>query len=201
MRFYILSTALVLLLSIFPFYKAEAQTIKFSEPIDTFYHTHSIQTMWVNRNGQLQQKALTLIRYLEESWKHGLNPDIYHLSLIKAYIQNPQNTAPRYLDTLISDAFIRYAQDLTSMRVNGEEIAQYERYWRKPLPPDFLLTTAFRSTDLETYLKTLTPSGTLYKRLQDELMNLHQELSQLSACLEFLAGILKCALNLGTKSG
>lgn len=178
MRYHILCTALILLLSAFPFNRAEAQTAKFSEPINNFYQTHSIQTLWLNSNGQLQQKALTLIRYLEDAWKHGLNPEIYHLDIINAYIQNPQNTAPRYLDTLISDAFIRYAQDLTSMRVNANDIEQFERYWRKPLPADLLLATALRTTDLEEYLKTLTPTSTLYKRLQEELIQLHNELSQ-----------------------
>jgi|MDSW01.2.fsa_nt_gb L,D-transpeptidase YcbB len=159
---------------IFPAHsQAQGYNIQHAPIIEDFYRQNSVQYLWLNNNGRPQQRALTLIRHLEESWEHGLNPNIYHLNAIKTYMQDPQNAAPRFFDMLVSDAFIRYMQDLTSMRVDPNAINQDLRYWRHPLPAEYLLSTAMRSTDLEDFIQSIFPSGTLYKRLRAELIRIY----------------------------
>jgi L,D-transpeptidase YcbB len=155
--------------------KAQGYSVQHAPIIEDFYQKHSVQYLWLNNDGRPQQRALTLIRHLEESWEHGLNPDLYHLNAIKTYMQNQQNAAPRFFDMLVSDAFIRYIQDLTSMRVDPALINQDLRYWRHPLPAEYLLGIAMRSTDLEDFIQSIFPSGTLYKTLRAELIRIYKD--------------------------
>jgi murein L,D-transpeptidase YcbB/YkuD len=61
---------------------------------------------------------------------------------------------------------------MTGMRLDGAKIEQDKRYWRKPLPVDWLLEQAQNPNGFNTFLKSLEPEGPLYARLKEELLRL-----------------------------
>ena len=146
--------------------------LKYHNLIEQFYQSKSLTSLWLDSRGKPQRNTKVLIEYLEDSWMHGLNPNNYHLDDIRNYLASKDNIAPRFFDQMISDAYLRYVNDMTSMRVNDKLIEQDSRYWRQPYAPTWLLTQAQNSSNLDSFLSNLEPKGPLYKALKEELVKL-----------------------------
>ena len=113
-----------------------------------------------------------LLNVFQDSWKHGLNPEHYHATEIRRLLRHPLQDEQAKLELLVSDAVIRYGEDMTGMRIDPEAIRQNPDYWRKPMRGYDVLEKVVDAEDPAAALESLTPKGRLYASLQDELETL-----------------------------
>jgi murein L,D-transpeptidase YcbB/YkuD len=121
-----------------------------------------------------QRKAETILDALEDSWKHGLNPDRYNVEEIRRLMNEAKGAERFQVDLMISDALVRYGRDLTGMRVDPSKIGQRSKYWRQPLRGIDILDHVANTSSTTDALAGLAPQGTLYRKLQEELERLYK---------------------------
>jgi murein L,D-transpeptidase YcbB/YkuD len=141
------------------------------EAMREFYGKNSDSPFWLSdkSNPVLLDHVISI---LENSWKHGLNPNNYHLEEIRTLTKSPMQKKKARLELLISDAIVRYGVDLSGMRVNPDMIKQKPEYWRQSKTGQEILNDILTSNDPVSVIKTLEPKGKLYKALQNELVYL-----------------------------
>lgn len=151
--------------------------------LQAFYELREYKQAWM-KGSLLSQLSSSpkqeeeLLRLLENSWKHGLNPEHYHVEVMRKQMEqggasllgggNPT------LDLLMSDAIASYAHDLTGMRVDARSLSLHPRYWREPAEGSAALDQALSAESATSYLRSLAPQGKLYKALQSELETLYR---------------------------
>lgn len=139
-----------------------------------FYEAREYDSVWLRSSFLKQRKAEALLKVFEASWKHGLNPAGYHVGEIKRLMSESKGAERFQLDLMLSDALVRYGRDLTGMRVNPRVIGQRSKYWRQPLRAIDILDHVANASDVKSALKDLAPQGKLYKKLQQELVELYK---------------------------
>ncbi len=152
--------------------------IKLVDPkaLKDFYAANEYRIFW--QQGSFlslgESKSQQLIRALEDSWQHGLNPNHYHLASIQSLKASNDETDRLKLDLILTDALVKYGRDISGMRVAPRAIGQRAKYWRAPLSATDILSFAQENTDVGAVIKGLEPSGELYKALQKELVVLYK---------------------------
>ncbi len=151
----------------------EIDEISFKEPsaMLSYYRSRKYTTFWTGNMQKLQQAKEALI-ILEDSWTHGLNPDNYHVKQIEKLIESNNSTANIKLELLLSDALIRYGQDLTGMRIPAASIGQKAEYWKQKLSGIEILNIIRSHNDVRKALATFPPQTALYNNLRNELISL-----------------------------
>ena len=139
-----------------------------------FYQSRGYEPAWIESSFLSEAKANTILKFLEDSWQHGLNPNNYHVSEIRQLIKQAQGVDRFELELVISDALVRYGRHMTGMRVDPRTIGQRSKYWRQPLLGIDVLNHVAKTSDTRGALKVLSPQGNLYRRLQEELVNLYK---------------------------
>jgi murein L,D-transpeptidase YcbB/YkuD len=139
-----------------------------------FYEARDYSSVWLASSFMRQRKAETLLKSFEASWKHGLNPATYRIEEIKSLMETAKGTERFALDLVLSDALVRYGRDLTGMRVAPKSIGQRSKYWRTPLRGIDILDHVANASDTRGALASLAPQGALYKKLQEELVQLYK---------------------------
>jgi len=139
-----------------------------------FYEARDYESAWLESAFLRQRKSEALLKAFEDSWKHGLNPENYHIAEIKRLMDEAKGAERFQLDLLLSDALVRYGRDLTSMRVEPRSIGQLSKYWRQPLRAIDILDHVATNADAGAALDGLAPQGKLYKALQKELARLYK---------------------------
>jgi murein L,D-transpeptidase YcbB/YkuD len=143
-----------------------------------FYEAQNFSPIWVKQSSFFGRKTKTveaILGVFEESWTHGLNPNHYHIDVIREMMSDLKNIDYFQLDLIVSDALIRYGRDMSAMRVDPKSIGQRSRYWRKALRGIDILDFLVEHDDVETALQSIAPQGALYKKLQDELVQLYND--------------------------
>ncbi len=150
--------------------------VTFEEPaaMRAFYSNRSGRSFWHGPEG-LNGRAHALLSVLEDSWTHGLNPEHYHVSEIERLIGHPLAAQKARLELLMTDALVRYARDLSGMRIDPATIRQKAEYWTQPDSGFEILQAAGLSSDFESFLDGLAPQGRFYHRLREELVSLVNE--------------------------
>lgn len=156
-----------------------------------FYESRGYESVWLQSSFLRQRKAETLLEVFDESWKHGLNPESYHVTEIRRLMNETKGAERFQVDLILSDALVRYGKDLTSMRVNPRSIGQRSKYWREPLRGIDILDHVANSTSTYSALQSLAPKGRLYKKLQSELVRLYNEPENSGEKAIHLRGLLK----------
>lgn len=156
-----------------------------------FYESRGYESVWLQSSFLRQRKAETLLEAFEASWKHGLNPESYHVSEIRRLMKETKDAERFQVDLMLSDALVRYGKDLTGMRVNPRSIGQRSKYWREPLRGIDILDHVANSTSTLAALQSLAPKGRLYKKLQSELIRLYNEPEESGEKAIRLRGLLK----------
>jgi murein L,D-transpeptidase YcbB/YkuD len=141
--------------------------------VKAFYEAREHEAAWVESGFLRERKAEGIVTVLEDSWRHGLNPDDYHVAYLRDLMETAKGADQYKLDLLLSDALVRYGRDLTGMRVNPKSIGQRSKYWRQPLRGIDVLDYVSNAEDPKSALKKLAPQGKLYKTLQKELLRLY----------------------------
>ncbi len=146
---------------------------KFYKPQEmvSFYSNPSMTPIWVRGTGSFQPRIEGVLKILEESWTHGLNPDKYRLEEIKALSKRLNASNKMQLDMLITDAVLRYVHDLTGMRGSSPGEKQI-KYWRQPLETAQVLKLVSGSGDPVAQIRNLEPGYALYDKLREELIRL-----------------------------
>lgn len=143
-----------------------------------FYEERGFKQFWTAGDESLQ-RAHRVLDVLENSWQHGLNPGNYHIRPIARLLRQGRSGAHDIeLELYISDAVIRYGQDLTGMRVDPDNIRQKAKYWRQPLRGYEILEKTALSDDPAYEMEALAPQSLLYGRLRDELVRISAEAAQ-----------------------
>lgn len=135
------------------------------EALQAFYARRQGEAYWTRRSS-LNRNARDFLDVIEESWTHGVNPYAYHFEALQA---DPHHF---HAEILLSDAFVRYGQDLSGIRVNPKAFKSHQRYWQQPMTAAYLLSLLDTYDDIEDAIAVFTPRGRTYNRLRDALIDL-----------------------------
>ncbi|MFW5879950.1 MAG: peptidoglycan-binding protein, partial [bacterium] len=137
------------------------------------YKKYDFDMLWINR-GNLNDNAKQLINSLRASWKEGLSNEEYNISQIYEYISDLQGkkkinhrTMKKYihLDLLFSLAYLDYASDLLSGRINPNAL---DSVWEAH-PREYelleIMEIALETGTVTHSLNELKPENPQYSRL------------------------------------
>ena len=139
-----------------------------------FYTARNFEPVWIENAFYKNRKIEPMLSVLENSWKHGLNPNHYNLIEIRDLMENAKGAERYKLDLVVSDALVRYGRDMSAMRVDPKAIGQKSRYWRQPLRGIDVLDYVSTHDDYTSAMNNMAPRGKLYKTLQAELLKLYK---------------------------
>lgn len=143
-----------------------------AEKINALYTERAMQPVWLRGSGKFQPRAEGLVKVLEESWTHGLNPENYHVTQIKEIMAARTEANQVDLDMLLTDAVIRYARDLSGLRNKKYVRADQAAFWRQPLAAEDIIQKVTSAADPIAVLRGLEPNNNLYNALRHELIKL-----------------------------
>lgn len=146
---------------------------KFDDPeaMKQFYAARHNEPYWMSDSG-VYTRAVEFTEALEKSWTHGLNPYTYHTKRIQELINAGSFLKKAELELLLTDAFVRYARDLSGMRVDDEGMKVDGESWQQRISAYEALSWLTPSSSMERVLGKVEPQGRTYKRLQRELVRL-----------------------------
>lgn len=150
---------------------ASGGIVKDARALEDFYRARGFEPYWVGAS-EAKARARDFTEILESSWTHGLNPYSYHLKEIYRLIDQRDEPHLADLDILLSDAYLRLAQDLTGIRVNPASLKSHKRYWQMPLAADYLFERLNKQRNIVDLIDSFAPRGATYKAIQAELVRL-----------------------------
>jgi murein L,D-transpeptidase YcbB/YkuD len=142
--------------------------------LKTFYQRRSFAESWFSHD-TLRAEATDLVRALRRASLEGLNPSDYDLDDITHSIRTviesgkPDPRARAVTDVLLTNAFLHYASDLYSGRINPNALS--DEWSIRPGKRDvaLLLQHALDSTGIQVTLDQLTPQNKKYEDLKKAL--------------------------------
>lgn len=142
--------------------QVQAKTFEHQQEIDQFYLERNGAPLWIS-NQKLNENGVTLHEALKNAWNHGLNPDQYNIEL--------DDLDPIQKEILLTQGYIKYARDLSGMRVTPAEISLDQNYWKQRISAKKALDNlAKNETPLKEFLQNLAPQTQTYKRLKSEMI-------------------------------
>lgn len=136
--------------------------------VEAFYEARKNEPYWLKNAGDVK-RAREFVALIEESWSHGLNPDRYHRKEIAALIEQPRAETRQKLEMLLTDAAMRYAHDMSGMRVDAGALGLRSKYFRQPMKGVQLAAALAGARDVTAYLKEIAPRSELYVKMQAAL--------------------------------
>lgn len=149
------------------------QTDKYldAKSIRAFYEGRDHKPVWTGSRAA-RNRAKDVLAVLKDSWTHGLNPETYHVEDINALMEGEDQGR---FELLVTDAVMRYARDMTGMRVNPSAIRQKASFWRKPLSAADILSGVVTNGDPAEAMEKLAPRDTAYRTMRRELIRMVRE--------------------------
>ena len=126
-----------------------------------FYALNHFEPVWQRR----QSQAEVLLRAVQRAGEHGLDPDLFHLTLLR----NPVSLTPIDRELLLSDAFLAYADALARGAVPHETRGDNEDLAPEPVDVPAALTRAISSSDPAAVIEGLAPRSATYMALRRAL--------------------------------
>jgi murein L,D-transpeptidase YcbB/YkuD len=126
-----------------------------------FYAAHNFQPVWQNRNAQ----AEALLGAVMRAGEHGLDPDLFHASLLRNAASLPATDR----ELLLSDAFLGYADALARGVIPVEARGDNETLSPEPIDIAAVLTQAMSSGDPAAAIERLAPTSQTYMTLRRAL--------------------------------
>ncbi len=160
----------------------------FSSELLRFYQNRANQLAWLGK-GRIDMNTRQLVEKLEVSHKEGLPGEYYNLSQIKSDIGDLKRLSPNeeswvsrvvQLDVLLSDAYLKYASDLSGGRVDPRNLdIVWEDYPGKAAPDiTKYLEKSIENRDIAKSLDRLRPESAQYKLLTDAYNQLRNDKSE-----------------------
>lgn len=143
------------------------------EAMERFYDGRSNRTYWMKNYGY-HAHAEKMVGILEAAWQHGLRPADYHLGTIKRLFRESDHMSRAQLELIMTDAFVRYAQDLNSFRFAPASMHIEASDWAQ-MSADEALQILASARDLESAVQAVQPQSKTYRALQKELVRLMEE--------------------------
>lgn len=143
--------------------------------VRVFYTDRNGETFWTSGD-DVHRRADHMYKAIEESWTHGLNPYKYHYPEIYDLLEKDDEGSRAGLELLLTDAFIRYARDLSGKRVSGKTFNLDENDWKHPISAmEAVSYLSSSERDFKQTLRDLEPAGQTYQILRKELIRLANE--------------------------
>lgn len=146
--------------------------------IDAFYMEQDGEPLWL-RGTKLNKAGKTLHQALQNAWHHGLNPNSYNVATIDLLISHDEygdrssEELALKLEVLLTDGYVRYAQDLSGMRVNAYELGLRQKDWLQRISAqDALALLPEDLDDIDMFLERQGPQTATYQTLKAELISL-----------------------------
>lgn len=144
-----------------------------------FYRLRDFAAAWVSRQA-LGDQGRRLLQVLQAAQQEGLRPEEYHVKTIallaeqlSVFHEQGISVEPLQLvrlDILLTDAYLRYAGDVTGGRVEADKV--YPKEWRNPPRNGNLIETLQSSLESGQAVKALQdmlPDDPEYRLLRDTL--------------------------------
>ena len=141
------------------------------DDIRAFYQTNGQTPIWTNGT-DLNGDAKAILQEMEDSWKHGLNPDNYHFAQLKTTLRGAE------AEIIFSDSVIQFASDLSGMRLPPKAIGEDASSWSRGVEGHTLLKALAESNNPSGILEGMSPQDETYKALQSMLVELSKSLAK-----------------------
>ena len=136
--------------------------------LEKLYKSRNYQPLWLN-NGYPTQRAHTARDEILNAYLDGLDSNEYHSDALR-YMWNARRPVTKArLDILLSDAFLRYAQELKAGYFNPQSVDFDWKLPGKKINPINILNAFLDSNDAEIFLKGLAPKHPEYVALKKAL--------------------------------
>jgi murein L,D-transpeptidase YcbB/YkuD len=142
--------------------------------VDTFYKNRAHAPAWFNE-GRLRHEAYDLALAIQDAHLEGLNPADYNRDAVNAIVEQDVFgqlfdvlSVPQF-DVVLTDAFLHYASDLHSGRINPRAV---NAEWNiRPRKTDLArrLQEALESVGIRQTLRSLLPKHAGYQKLKKAL--------------------------------
>jgi murein L,D-transpeptidase YcbB/YkuD len=172
-----------------PLQNGEAGDVRFMDKaaMQSFYAARKNEPYWLT-GWDKTRKAEELVGLIEQSWTHGLNPESYHLKELRTLMENPKGDNADRLELTLTDAAMRYAHDMSGMRINAGDLGLKAKYWRQPLNGPAVAQGFMQARDITAALKAMAPQSELYRKMQAELVNQAREANKTDNLLPLAFG-------------
>src|SRR6266496_4250036 len=128
-----------------------------------FYAAHNFEPVWPAR----QPQAQSLVNAVLRTGEHGLDPDLFHGSLLRNVAALP----PIESELVLSDAFLAYADALARGAVPIEGRMDDEDLTPEPINLAAALDAAINSPDPAAAIEALAPNSPAYAALRRALQS------------------------------
>ncbi len=140
--------------------------------IPRFYEERDFKLAWTR-----QENVDTLIRLVENTTEHGLDPEDYHLSALRTLLAevrstlNPDASFLVDLDILLTDSLVRLAYHYSFGKVVPGDLDPNWNFARRLQHEDpvQVLSAAIASESLEAFLNETIPEPYFYRQLREAL--------------------------------
>lgn len=165
----------------------QVDSIRFMDKaaMQSFYTARKNDSYWLSGWNDTR-KAKELLALLDKAWTHGLNQEQYHTKELHKMLDEGTSLSAadkERLELLLTDAAMRYAHDMSGMRVNAGDLGLKSKFWRQPLTGMQIAASFAQSNDITAQLKDMAPRSELYRKMQDELLNQAREAKKTDSLL------------------
>lgn len=141
--------------------QSHAREFEFQKEIDALYLEREGAPLWLDGE-RLNQNGEQLYRHLQNAWHHGLNPVNYNM--------NHENLEPLQKELLLTQGFIKYARDLSGVRVKPSNIKIDPNHWKRRISAkDVLRSLNENQKPFSEFLNSLSPQTQTYQVLSNEM--------------------------------
>ncbi len=147
------------------------ESLGFADDIRAFYAARGNDPLWT---GSLAPHLRTkqLVAAIRDSATHGLNPQRYHLQEISDRMSERDKVLRAELELYLSDAAIKYTQDMRGQRLKGKALKGELASIRPVVTPLEILSEFAESRDAEKIFTDLLPKSATYARLRQAYIDL-----------------------------
>ncbi|MFI5323050.1 MAG: murein L,D-transpeptidase [Thermodesulfobacteriota bacterium] len=155
-----------------------SENIKVYSSLPALYQKQSYKPVWINEDGPISE-TIVMVEAIRRSYKEGLNPENYYLkeiedtlARIKTWSKSGKLPSPELLaelDLLLSNSFLKYANDLLYGQVSAQQIDLELVFGEKPVDLNAPLLTAVSENKIDKTLAGLLPKYPVYGRLRTAL--------------------------------
>src|SRR5215217_6405004 len=130
--------------------------------IEAFYAARGRRPLWIGRGGEDR-----LLRILQESWSDGFDPARYRVAEIAAALAAGDPAALARADLLLSEAWVRYRQDLATPPAAARPSYAEQGLAPAPAAARALLDAAAAAPDPRAHADTALQGNAIYDALRD----------------------------------
>ncbi len=174
-----------------------------ADEIRAFYAARENKPIWTGTTGAIQ-KIRQFAPFIDGADDHGLNPERYNSRQIADRVGERDQALRAELEVFLSDAAIKYVNDMTGYHLQGRALRGEIAPMRPPLQPREILQIVADSTNVQRFFADLEPKSATYGRLKAALADMESKNEAAYAKylpLNFGGAILKPGLRHKTMAG